>query len=318
MEMLAGMEALGVQVCDFPFDKDSNFNYNFHYLIDEFQPHLLLTVKGQGVAPDLVDYARKKGVLTAVWFEHIDREIGPWMLELGRVHHILFTTVGGLVEKWSGYGIENSHLLMQAFQPEIYFPSGKIPSIMGNGEFILFTGKIHGRYLRRAKILDKVVRKGYPVKWYADKLPWTWKHLGFKLKYWRLCPCHQGKTIFLTDLAHEITQARLVLGIQLYPDVYLCLSNRIWNVLGCGGFYMGEYVPGQEEYFQTGVDLESFTTTEELLEKIAFYWDKPELRRQIATSGQKKVWENHTYAHRFREMFRIIAKSYPNFKSFLI
>lgn len=320
IEILAGLKSLGIDVYDLQYWNITSFESDFVRAINEFQPHALLTIKGKNISPELVEYARKRGVFTIMWVEHPEAQPSAWVLDLAKAHQIFFTTIGGMVDIFRTQGVEKCFHLMQGFQPEAYFNNSEIPKLRLDGNFILFTGKVHGIYIKRAKMLNSILKEGYTVKWYGENLPYkslSWKNLMFRLKYGNVLRFYQGGTAYLSDLAKIIINSRFVLSSQLHPHYKLCFSNRIWSAMGCGGFYLGEYVPGQEEVFKTGIDLESFNDFHEMLDKIKFYWNKVDLRLKIANSGQKKILENHTYHHRFKQMIKIIKSNFPNTVSFI-
>lgn len=66
-------------------------------------------------------------------------------------------------------------------------------------------------------------------------------------------------------------------------------SDRLGNYLACGTFYLTQYIEGLEELFVRYEDLDWFETTEQMLEKIRFYIDRPQLRYSIAEKGRRKI-----------------------------
>jgi spore maturation protein CgeB len=256
--------------------------------------------------PLTVRKIRENGVPTAMWIEHVADRLEGETIALAREHDFFFTTVADTVPLYKSEGVRNVFHLMQGFQPEAYFPKG-IPPAYADGDHVLFTGRIDAHYEYRASILKGVLRTGAALKWYGERVPLTFRTLGFHLRYRDVLACHQGGKVFLEDFAHAVSRARIVLALHKCRNLRMGFSNRIWMILGCGGFYLGERVVGQEEIFRTGVDMETFSSPGEMMEKIKYYWDKPEERRRIAAAGQAKVISHHTYAHRFREMFQLIA-----------
>lgn len=263
---------------------------------------------------EALDYLQQLRVPTVMWIEHVEDDIETWVIELGKKHDYFFTSVKGMVKKYKDAGIMNCFYLPQGYQPEVYIQGTDNKIMDDTGEYILFTGKIHRRYEKRAEILNRIVGKGYRLRWYSDPVPWTWKNIGFKLKYPRLNSSHCGKPIYLKELVGKIQGANIVLGFQIQPEIELCMSNRIWTTLGCGGFFLCEYVKGMENIFTAGMHLDWFKNEEELFDKIEYYWKKPELRRKIASAGQDLVISKHKYSDRFIEMFEIINQRYPSIK----
>ncbi len=73
------------------------------------------------------------------------------------------------------------------------------------------------------------------------------------------------------------------------------VSLRVVDVLAAGGFLLTTYTPETEEYFVDGVDLAIARTPEEMIEKVAYYLEHEDERKEIAKNGQKKVFEKFAY-----------------------
>lgn len=84
------------------------------------------------------------------------------------------------------------------------------------------------------------------------------------------------------------------------------LPLRIFDILGCGGFLMTNYQAELPEYFEIGVDLEAYSSLDELVDKCAYYLAHEEERKQIALNGYRKVCEQHTYPHRMKTMLEAL------------
>ncbi len=85
------------------------------------------------------------------------------------------------------------------------------------------------------------------------------------------------------------------------------LPLRIFDILGCGGFLMTNYQAELPDYFDIGVDLEAYSSIEELVDKCAYYLEHEEERKQIAQNGYLKAKEKHTYFNRMKTMIETIA-----------
>ena len=60
------------------------------------------------------------------------------------------------------------------------------------------------------------------------------------------------------------------------------------------------------DYFTIGVDLEAYSSMDELVDKCAYYLAHDDERLQIARNGYEKVSASHTYPHRIREMLKTL------------
>jgi spore maturation protein CgeB len=82
------------------------------------------------------------------------------------------------------------------------------------------------------------------------------------------------------------------------------IKGRNFEVPGCGGFFLTDYVKGLEEFYQPDGDIVCYRSTDELIEKIHYYLSHEEERNRIASNGYKVTMERHTYVHRFNHLFR--------------
>lgn len=60
------------------------------------------------------------------------------------------------------------------------------------------------------------------------------------------------------------------------------------------------------DYFTIGVDLEAYSSMDELVDKCAYYLAHNEERKQIAKNGYERMSADHTYPHRIREMLKTL------------
>lgn len=78
---------------------------------------------------------------------------------------------------------------------------------------------------------------------------------------------------------------------------------RDFEVPLAGGFYLAERVPEYADLFKPGVEVETWKTVDELLEKIRYYLDHPDERSEIAAAGKRRAAADHTWEKRFSMLF---------------
>lgn len=84
------------------------------------------------------------------------------------------------------------------------------------------------------------------------------------------------------------------------------LPLRIWDIMGCGGFVLTNYQEEIGEYFEIGKEIETFGSEAELIDKIGYYLEHEDERKQIALNGYNKVKENHTWVHRLAIILDVV------------
>lgn len=110
----------------------------------------------------------------------------------------------------------------------------------------------------------------------------------------------------LTEMPKIFHLSKINLNMTIKP-IQTGLPLRIFDILGCGGFLMTNFQEELPEYFEIGVELEAYSSTEELIDKCAYYLEHEGQRKQIALNGYQKVCKQHTYFHRIKKMIESIS-----------
>jgi spore maturation protein CgeB len=92
-------------------------------------------------------------------------------------------------------------------------------------------------------------------------------------------------------------------------DERACASNRMWKVMGCGGFYLGARAAGLEHFARDAEHCAWYDSTEEAVALVRQYLAAPQARAAIAEAGRRHTLAEHTYAHRVRRILE--GRDYP-------
>src|SRR5207245_2108120 len=100
------------------------------------------------------------------------------------------------------------------------------------------------------------------------------------------------------------SQARINLGFATVGDNASAprltqVRLRDFEVPMSGGFYLAEHSDELADFFQPGVEIETWKTRDELLEKCRYYLAHDDARRAIADAGRERALREHTWEHRF-------------------
>ena len=83
------------------------------------------------------------------------------------------------------------------------------------------------------------------------------------------------------------------------------LPLRIFDLMGAGGFVISNYQAEIPEIFIPDEDIVLYDSIPDLLDKIGYYLEHDEERKQIAKNGYEKVKMCHSYDVRLAQMFRM-------------
>lgn len=118
---------------------------------------------------------------------------------------------------------------------------------------------------------------------------------------------HIPSGIYREVLAKRVRQASIVVAPDSpVSDRYW--SNRVYNVLGLGGFLLHPYCEGLTRHY---VDLEHlvyYKDRDHLHYLIEYYEDHPVDRCRIAEAGAARTRSFHTYTHRCQYLLYILAQ----------
>jgi len=82
------------------------------------------------------------------------------------------------------------------------------------------------------------------------------------------------------------------------------LKGRSFGIPGCGGFQLSGSVEDLNEYYENGKEIVCYEDVDELLEKIDYYLSNENERAAIAQAGYQRTLREHTYVHRFANIFK--------------
>ncbi|MBO4900784.1 MAG: glycosyltransferase [Lachnospiraceae bacterium] len=111
----------------------------------------------------------------------------------------------------------------------------------------------------------------------------------------------------LTEMPQVISSSRININTTMRP-IRSGLPQRIWDVLGCGGFLLTNAQAEIPEYLVPGTHLEVFESPEEACEKVRYYLTHEDERLAIARAGYEEAVLGHTIAVRVKDMITMIMQ----------
>jgi spore maturation protein CgeB len=253
--------------------------------VEGFAPDLVLvTIPALALGEECLR-AILHGRRSAFWFFDLAEPPLERALRLARLTDVLYLTVPGQVGAYRSAGIGTVRYLPQGMDPWQDRPTPCVrPRLRCD---IAFVGS--GQYLERHEVLREVSKVG-ELHIYGP----GWEHNPHGLP---VC----GGALRGRAFAEVVRGAAISLGASPNPARARALgasSNRLWKVLGCEGFFLGDYVEGIEALARGGEHCAWYRSPAEAAELARSYLDAPEARRRIAAAGHAHALAHHTYAHR--------------------
>jgi len=122
-----------------------------------------------------------------------------------------------------------------------------------------------------------------------------------------------GPRLLQTDLIKTFSQSRISLGFATAGASHLIgqrlthLRLREFEAPMSGALYLTEDQPELAEYFEPGTEVLTYVDRQDLLDKARYYLAHQEAAERIRRAGLCRARQEHTWQHRFRELFGVLG-----------
>lgn len=112
--------------------------------------------------------------------------------------------------------------------------------------------------------------------------------------------------VFGLQMYQQLQQSKVTLNthIDISPR---CASNmRLYEATGVGACLLTDWKENLSELFEPEIEVVSYRSTEECIEKARYLLEHEDERKAIAAAGQRRTLRDHTYAHRAEQISAFI------------
>lgn len=224
---------------------------------------------------------RDEGTIVIGWFFDDEVRFDDYSKWWAPYLDYILTTDKQAVEKYKKLGEDAFHLLV--FSNPDCFKKINLPKIYD----VSFVGT---NIANRQKIIDTLNDKEIPVRTFGSG--WSSGYVSFN------------------DMVKIYNQSKINLSfMQSYgKNARPQMKCKIFDICMCGGFLLCEYIPGIEEYYEIGKEIECFNNIKEAEDKIKYYLKHKDEREAIAIAGWKRANSEHTNFVRLSDIFQEIEK----------
>lgn len=153
--------------------------------------------------------------------------------------------------------------------------------------------------------------KGYHPEWQwrPQLIEWLRQTYEAQFAHWG----GDGRMLVREENLNKVcASTKVIVGDTLcmnfdYPYYW---SERLYNVVGAGGFIIHPYIKGLEDSFVLGKELITYNygDFDGLKEKIDYYIAHPAERNDIRIAGYLRVKREHLYRHRMQKILETVEK----------
>ena len=272
-------------------------------IVKESRPDFILHTKDELPAETFQELRQFARVI--MWYP--DPVIPEWLLPYVKAADIFFTMAEGRIDELKRYN-NKVFWLTQAFEPS-FFTIKKLTEEDKKtfSSEVAFVGNLGSKeqYLSRRDALGKVIDSGVKLKWWGPKIPRKFSTIPLILG--KIGRSYGGKFVWGEEYAKVARFSKIFLAFDSMPHIRKSMSARMYTAVGCGAFYMCRHVDGIGDVLVPGREIVTFRSDDEMIDMIRYYLIKDDERHKISEAGRMRVFKDHTYAVRAKQMIDIIT-----------
>ena len=164
------------------------------------------------------------------------------------------------------------------------------------GADVVFLGTLGSIHDNRMRFLQKIHEAGFDFKIYGNvcfppetEPEWVKAH-------------HTGFGAINDYHSLVCNTSKIVIGLDGWPKRSKSWSARLYRTLCAGGFYLTTHTKDIEQYFSPGKHLDTFKTPEELIEKITYWLQHEDKRKEVAKAGKELVLDKYQFIPRLQKI----------------
>jgi len=268
------LRQLGVEVVKRQYTQTMNLQ-GLQRQIEKHSPDVILFSKASSPCfNELITWCRLKGILTVTWLWDLYWGYRP-RKPVQFFADLLLTTDGGHKDRWKAIGVNHEVLRQGIHKPDHRMLSA--PEFLAE---LAFVGSRNSCTQRRQL-----------TRWlnfrFGDRIIWHTHTRGLELN-------------------QALAETKIVIGDSYPVDNYW--SNRVYEILGRGGFLLFPETEGLNEEFVSGVHYVAYPRNnyKRLLEIVKYYLTNDSEREEIRRNGFEKCGE-YTYEDRCRALLQRIS-----------
>ncbi|MEJ9220142.1 glycosyltransferase [Paenibacillus glucanolyticus] len=270
------------------------------------QPDLVLVLDGMYLPVEQMDAVRAMDIRTAVWMTD-----DPYYTDMtvDWIHHYdyVFTLELNCVAHYQNLGCSQVHYLPFAAFPVHYRP------IAMPGAAKRDIGFVGTAYPKRIQFFEPIMDQLMAHRTFINGNWWE-KFPGYGRFNNQI---EINKWMGPAETADVYNSAKIVINLHRAVDDDEINQNsghipaaspnpRTFEISACGTLQLCDERSDLARFYTPGVEIDTYRSQGELLEKVEYYLANDHLRKEIAHRALERTYQEHTYAHRLNTLFSVI------------
>lgn len=268
----------------------------------ELRPDLVLALDGMDFQMEQVQAIRALGIRTAVWLTD-DPYYTDITTHIAQQYDDVFTMELNSVPYYESLGCKSVHYLAFGFHPGQYKPISTISKIRRDMTFV------GSGYWNRVAFFDQLTpylaNKNIVLSgiWWDRLRDYEMMQSKIELNKWmgpqETSDIYNGSKIVINmHRSHDDTSvnSNTTNMTAVSPNI------RTFEISASGTFQLTDVRDDLARFYTPGVEIETYSSPEELVEKVEFYLSHEKERREIALRALKRSVHEHTYSKRLNTL----------------
>lgn len=209
-------------------------------------------------------------------------------------YDLILTSFPHFLEKFSAMGIQSEYF-------NLGFEEGILPKLKKTNEQydVAFIGSFDSKHGTTTELFEYASEKvsidfwGPGVNRLSEDSPIRKNHHG---------------EIYGTMMYNVLYNAKIAINRHIDIAGNHANNMRLYETTGVGTMLITDAKSNLATLFKPGVEVETYTSKEELVEKIEYYLKHDNEREKIAKAGHARTLADHTYKKRMAELVNILQK----------
>ncbi|MBI3581274.1 MAG: glycosyltransferase [Nitrospinae bacterium] len=269
-------------------------------MAEHAKPDLVLALAQAPLGLEALERLGRLGVPLAFWFVEDYRTMGYWGQAAPRYDYFFTIQRGLFFDKLREAGAKRVAYLPQAAEPDVHRPVELAPEEREKyGSDLSFMG---AGYRNRRVVFSRLL--DYDLKIWGTEWDLN-SELGRRAanKNERLKPEEYVKIFSASEINLNLHSSPMLDGLDPEGDF---VNPRVFELAACGAFSLVDNRRELGELFKIGEEVVTFSSPEELREKIDYYLAHPEARRKVADAARRRALTHHTFERRMEAMLSFI------------
>jgi len=272
------------------------------------RPDLLLALDGMDLPVEKVDAVRKLGIKTAIWLTD-DPYYTDLTTKIAPHYDYVFTLERNCIDLYRSLGCRHVYYLPFAAYAGHYRPTLTRSAIRRQISFIGSAYWNRVEFLR--PVIGRLMEKGLRMNgiWW-DRLPeYTLYPDQIEIGKW-MGPVETSEVYSGTKIVLNLHRSTLdkTMNNNTARIGAISPNPRTFEISASGTLQLADIRGDLSSFYKLGEEIETFSNSDELMDKVNYYLSHENERQQIALRALERTLRDHTYSHRINQMLGYIFK----------